>query len=169
MLLRLIVLFASLRINHPPKSQNFLLGCIGEGRYFNPADFALIELCIFNLIWINIGLFCRRCVFNIDRHLDTLVIVSFIAVFSYFTVSFRIEILWFYCRNVPHVPWNMRIDRIWLVLLGFQTLIGRNVSHIANNRFFGFALHPQKSTLSYIFTLNKIDMINNSFYHFANK
>ena len=106
---------------------------------------------------MNIGLFCSRCVFYINWHFNTFVIVTFITILSYFAVCFCIKILRFDSRNVANITWNMCIDSCVLILLLFCTLICRYITHISNNwSFLTLYVYHMILLISYIYFIRKI-------------
>ena len=92
----------------------YLLCCVGEGRKFNSIDFSILTFLIFNLYWINIGLFCRGFVFDVGWMFNTLKIVFLCTFFCNLPICVSIKILCFDGWNVTHITRNMEIKMMSL-------------------------------------------------------
>lgn len=76
---------------------------------------------------------------------------TFIAILCYFSVSFCVEILRFYCRNVSNISWDMRINGVIDGLLLFLTFVAWHITHITDDWIlFGASFDHE---LSYIIAL----------------
>ncbi len=158
MLFRFIIFLHSCTINHPSKSKINVLCSIRKGRYFHSTYLTFSLFLFFYFVWMDIGLFCSRCVFYVNWHFNTFVIVTFIAVLSYFSVGFCIKILRFDGRNIANITWNMCIDSCVLILLLFCGLIGRYIAHISNNwRLLTLYVYHMILLISYIYLFRKIN------------
>jgi hypothetical protein len=94
---------------------------------------------------MDVGLLGSWGVFDIIGQFDTLVVVALIAVLGDLAVGLRIEVLWFYCRDVAYIAWDVGIDGAALIILLLGGLVGRRVAHVADYRRF-FGLYVQHSS-----------------------
>lgn len=70
-----------------------VLGSIGEGADLDSADFALVELLLFDAIGVDVGVLGGGGVLHLSGQLDSLVVVALVAVLSDLSVSLRVEVL----------------------------------------------------------------------------